>query len=62
MDKKLILGILIGFFVAILSLARCGTNNAKAASLSAQMFAGPGGTTCYAIMADGAAVGGNCQP
>lgn len=47
--------------VLLVALSRCGTD-APAADTYATEVGGPGGFRCFAIMYNGAAVGGNCVP
>lgn len=47
--------------LAVVSLVILGCGRARASgSASAQLIAGPGGYTCFAIMNGDQAIGGNC--
>lgn len=47
--------------ICVLAAVVSGCGVVKAGGVSAQQVPGPGGgVTCYAIMQDGQAVGGNC--
>lgn len=60
-DRRILSLILVCMMGMILLVAASCGNGAQGAGVSAQSFAGPNGTTCYVVYANGSAVGGNCQ-
>lgn len=59
--KNQILSMLVGMILTagLAGLAACGTN-ARANDVHVERMYGPDGVTCYVIMQNGNAIGGNC--